>query len=381
MMKKGLILILIAGVCLVFIILYSFFSKEKIDPAVVQSPFHSSFSPESTTKVTVTRIIDWYEAVGTIRPRTEASIQAQVTAQVIDVLVKSGDRVQKGQLLISLDNRQFLSRLDQVRESLKAAAAGEKQAKQAVIASGAAFSEAKLAYNRTKNYFKSQAATSQDLEKAESTYLQAQAGLKRTKEALAGASAMIRKTQQVVNEAEIALGYTKIKAPASGEVLNRLVEPGDLALPGKPLITLRTSGLLRLEAYVREGLIEKVKPGIQLRVDISTLNRIVDAVVEEIVPYADPHTRTFLVKVSLPHIPGLYPGMFGKLLIPAREHSAVTIPKESVRQVGQLELVWIKDKKGWKTRYIKTGRATDGNIEVLSGLSGDEIIGWGGATK
>ncbi|MBW1842662.1 MAG: efflux RND transporter periplasmic adaptor subunit, partial [Deltaproteobacteria bacterium] len=84
---------------------------------------------------------------------------------------------------------------------------------------------------------------------------------------------------------------------------------------------------------------------------------------------------------SLPHIPGLYPGMFGKLLIPAREHSAVTIPKESVRQVGQLELVWIKDKKGWKTRYIKTGRATDGNIEVLSGLSGDEIIGWGGATK
>jgi len=381
MKKNGLIRALCFHGVVLILLFFVISCQDKSDPDTVTEISPNMFKPGNTGLVKVETITDWYEAVGTIRPLTEASIQSQVTAQVVAVRAKSGDMVKKGQLLVSLDNRQFLSRLDQARESLKAAEASEKQAKQAVIGAEAAFAEAEKAFHRTRKYYESQAATSQDLEKAESVYLQAEAGLQRAKQALAGANAMIRQALQVVNEAEIALGYTKIKAPDDGEILKRLIESGDLALPGKPLVIMRTSGLLRLEAYVREGLIDKVKPGVEFEVDITTLNHRAKAVVEEVVPYADPHTRTFLVKASLPHIAGLYPGMFGKLLIPVKEHPAVTIPREAVRQVGQLELVWVQDKKSWKTRYVKTGRWINGKVEILSGLAGDEIIGWGGTTK
>lgn len=351
--------------------------SEKIEPGAVSDNENAGVTPLKTAELSVKYITDWYEAIGTIRPRTETSIQSQVTAQVVKVHVNPGARVKKGQMLVSLDNRQFRSRLDQARQSYKAAVAGEEQARHSVAAATAALKEAESAYQRTRKYLQSQAATSQEMERAESAYLQAKAGLETAKEALAAATARIRQAQEVVNEAEIAMGYTAIKAPENGEVLKRLVEPGDLALPGKPLAILRTSGMLRLEAYVREGLIQRVKPGQHLEVSINTLNKTVDAEVEEIIPYADPQTRTFLVKASLPPMEGLYPGMFGKLLIPVEKHPAVLVPKEAVRRVGQLELVWVKRNDFWKSRHVKTGRMIDGDLEILSGLSGDETIGWG----
>ncbi|MCP4688347.1 MAG: efflux RND transporter periplasmic adaptor subunit, partial [Desulfobacterales bacterium] len=222
---------------------------------------------------------------------------------------------------------------------------------------------------------KSQAATSQQLERAEADFLQAKAGLSRAKEALSGGDAKIRHAEEVIKEAEIALGYTRLKAPEDGEVLKRLVDPGDLAAPGKPLIMLQTAGSLRLEAHVREGLIQKAAVGASLQVHISALDQTLPSTVEEVVPYADPKTRTFLVKVSIPPTSGLYPGMFGKLLIPIREHPVVVIPAEVVRKVGQLELVWVREGEAWKRRYIKTGKEIGASLEVLSGLNGGEILG------
>lgn len=327
-----------------------------------------------TFRASIEKVTDWYEAVGSIRPRTESSIEAQVTAQVLDVKVRPGDKVQKGQILVSLDNRQLTSRLDQAKEGLNAAAAGEKQAMQGVAAARAAFNQAEANFNRTRKYFKSQAATSQQLEMAESDYLQARAILSQAREALIAADAGIRQAEEIIREAEIALGYTVITAPEDGEILRRLVEPGDLALPGKPLIIIQTASHLRMEAYVREGVIRKVGPGTQLSVYVSTLDKTLETVVEEIVPYADPQTRTFLVKSSLPPTPGLYPGMFGRLLIPVEEHEAVVIPEAAVRKVGQLELVSVREGGEWRCRYIQTGNRIQRHIEVLSGLSGGETI-------
>jgi RND family efflux transporter MFP subunit len=182
----------------------------------------------------------------------------------------------------------------------------------------------------------------------------------------------------VVGESTIALDYARITAPEAGVVLGRFVEPGDLALPGKPLITLRTKDSLRLEAHVREGLIAKVAPKDQLKVEIGTLAQTVMAEVEEIVPYADPDSRTFVVKAALPDIAGLYPGMFAKLLIPVRTQEVVLVPAAAVRRVGQLELIFVKKGQHWRSRFVKSGRRIGDEVEILSGLSGKETIGWGG---
>lgn len=375
MKNKRRIVIGAAALIVLAVLVMLFSGNNSISPGVFYAKDSPEISPLKTIRVEKEKVVDWYEAVGTVRPRTETSIGAQITAQVTMVNISPGSKVEKNQVLLTLDNRQFMSRLDQAKQGLKSAVAGRDQARQAVAAAQAAFNQSEAAYNRTKKYFAKQAATSHDLEQGEARYLQAKAGLSKAKEGLAGTNARIKQAEEVIKEAEIALGYTTIRAPETGEVLKRMVEKGDMALPGKPLVILQTSGALRLEAYVREGLITKVVPGSHLSVHIGTIEKTVDALVEEVVPYADPQTRTFLVKAALPHLPGLYPGMYGKLLIPVKEQEVVLVPREAIRRIGQLELVKVKDKDTWKQRLVKTGRAVDDNIEILSGLDGGEIIG------
>jgi HlyD family secretion protein len=153
------------------------------------------------------------------------------------------------------------SRLDQAKQALKTAEAGREQARHALEAARGRFQTGSGQLQPGQGYFESQAATAQDLEQAESTFRQAEAGVKRAEEGLAAAKAGILQARAVVNESTISIEYTRILAPEDGVVLKRFVEPGDLALPGKPLMALRTSGALRLEAYVREGLITRVDPG------------------------------------------------------------------------------------------------------------------------
>ncbi len=347
----------------------------KIQPGKTVSTSGEEKAPTETTRAQIETVQRWFEASGTVRPRTETRIESQITAQVVAVDVRPGSRVTKGQVLVSLDNRQLLSRLDQARQGLKSTQASRKQAQQAVIAAQAAHSQAEANFQRTQTYYESKAATQQELEKAQSLYRQAKAGLARAKEAQTGTMAGIKQAEEVVREAEIAMGYTRIIAPETGEVLKRLVEPGDLALPGKPLLVLQTAGAYRLEAHVREGLISIVRLGMQLPATIATLQKEVQTNVEEIIPYADPQTRTFLVKAALPPISGLYPGMFGNLRIPVLTEKVVIIPENALKKVGQLELVVVKEDNRWTRRYIKTGRRLGKHIEVLSGLNGDETLG------
>ncbi|KPA09618.1 RND family efflux transporter MFP subunit [Candidatus Magnetomorum sp. HK-1] len=359
---------------LILFIFVSALYAEKILPGVTTSST-SMPPPQETTHSTVKTIVEWYEAVGTVRPKVETRIEAQITAKVIDVKVTSGSKVLKGTPLVILDNRQLKSRLAQAKQGLKSAISKKEQAQHAVSSANANFTQKKLTFERIKKYFEAQAATNQDVEKAESAFLQAKASLEQASKALSGSKSGIMRAQEIVKEAQIALGYTVIKAPQNGEIIRRQIEPGDLALPGKPLIILQTEGSLRLEAFVREGLIAKVRKNQELKVEITTLNKTFNAIVEEIVPYADPRTRTFLVKAGLPVVDGLYPGMFGKLLIPAGEHKIVMIPISAVRKVGQLELVTLYDDNVWKRVFIKTGKTYGNQIEVLSGISGDELIG------
>jgi RND family efflux transporter MFP subunit len=181
--------------------------------------------------------------------------------------------------------------------------------------------------------------------------------------------------QKQVEESEVAISYTRITASEKGQVAKRFVDPGDLALPGKPLLILQTGGGLRLEALVREGLINKVRMGQTLRVLIPAWGKEIQAKVDEIVPSADPQTRTFVVKAVLPAQPGLYSGMFGRLLIPVGKQKVVLAPPEAIKRVGQLEMVLLKKDDAWQQVYVTTGRQIGGKVEVLSGLDGDEILG------
>ena len=81
------------------------------------------------------------------------------------------------------------------------------------------------------------------------------------------------------------------------------------------------------------------------------------------------------MKARLTSVTRLYPGMYGKLMVPAGERETIVVPPRSLQQVGQLKMVHVQDKGGWKRRYVRTGRDYDGQVEILSGLSGGEELG------
>jgi RND family efflux transporter MFP subunit len=375
MKKKGL-LGLVGALVLIGVILYmsGFFTPGKIKPGQAVIDIRPKFNPSQTAKAIVRDITEIYDAVGTIRPRTETKVEAQVTGKVRKVRVKAGDAVTRGTTLIILDDRQFTTRLERAQQGLKSAKAAREEARQVVAAAEAAYTKADLQYKRIDRLFKDNVVASSELEQARADFLLARAKMNQAEEGLEGAVAGVRQAQKFVEEARITQNYTIIKATEDGEVVKRLIEPGDLAVPGKPLLILQTAGSLRLEAYVREGLIGQVQPGIELPVSIDSLEKRVKGVVEEVIPSADPMTRTFLVKVGLPKVIGAYPGMFCRLLVPSGTRRAVLIPPAALRRVGQLETVMVKEGQTWKALYVRTGQSHNGLIEVLSGLQGDETV-------
>jgi len=371
------ILFLIGGVViLVALILYmgGFFRTGLIEPGLFRTTETEKISTERIAYAAVEQITEWYEAVGTVHSKTETNISAQITGRILKIVVRPGDKIKKGALLIYLDDREFQARLNQARQGLEAMKAKKDQAEQVLIAAQAVYTQADANYKRIKTYFDQEAATKNDLEQAEALYKQAKAGVERAQKGTVAAGAGVQQAKQVVEEARVALGYTKIVAHETGEVAKRLAEPGDLAWPGKSLLVLHAPDALRLEAHVREGLIKRVLPGFKLQAAIDALDTTLDTTVEEVIPSADPLSRTFMVKAAIPAITGLYPGMFGRLLVPLGKRQAVVVPERAIYRIGQLEVVKVEKQGRWCNCFVRTGKEIDGKVEILSGLNGSEKI-------
>lgn len=345
-------------------------------PVTVTPPKHTATAEQRT-------IDETYEAVGTVRPRTETRIEAQVTGRIRSMKATAGDLVERGTVLAELDDREYVARMEQAKQALASAMSAREQSRQAINESQAAFSRAQSQYRRSKQLYAEKAISSHELEAAEADFLQTEARLAQARDGLAAARAKVKSAQQRLEEVEIALEYTVVRAPEAAEVARRMAEPGDLAVPGKPLFILQsagnTAGALRLEAHVRESLIGAVRVGRTMRVALAPLDAKVDGIVEEVVPAADPTTRTFLVKVSLPPVTGLYPGMFGRLLVPSGSRTVILVPRAAITRVGQLEALTIRDGEAWHSIYVKTGDDHGDKVEILSGLrDGDEVALPGG---
>ena len=374
-MKKVLLACVgIAAIAVLILYMSGFFTRDRITPGAPAPETRAPYQPAGEARALTSTVTETYEAVGTIRPRTETKIESQVTGKVLKVRVKPGDAVNKGDNLVILEDREFAAQLGRARQGLDSARAAREEARQMVNVAKAAFVKSRLQYKRLEKLYLDKAISSREKEQAEAEYLASDARLKQAREGLARAEAGVRQAQKVVEGAQITQNYTVIQAPENAEVVKRLVEPGDLAVPGKPLLILQTAGALRLEAFVPERLISRIRPGSEMGVFIDALEKNVQGIVEEVVPSADPKTRTFLIKVGLPSVLGAYPGMFGRLLIPAGKRVTVLIPAAAVRRVGQLETVMVKEGNAWRTIYVKIGQAHGDKVEVLSGLQGNEIV-------
>jgi RND family efflux transporter MFP subunit len=340
----------LAGIgCLVLITAYlaGAFS-EKIMPGIVA---RSEEAPpgEFTTADVVLRHEPLLERVpGTVAAKHQISVSSRILARIEDVLVRSGDVIREGSPLVTLDSRDLVARESQSREQL--------------VSAEAQLDEAQKEYERVQALYKENAVSLSKLDQAERGYRVA--------------SAQVDSAKQALEETRVSQTYAKILSPLSGRVVNRLAEPGDTAIPGQALLKVYDPSVLRLETFVRESLATRLHRNDPLDVAIDALGQSLKGRVEEIVPQAEPGSRSFLVKVGLPLDDRIYPGMFGRVVIHTGTAENLYIPEQAVHSVGQLDFVTLlKEGKPAGKQMVQLGnRNHEGFVQVLAGLrEGDQV--------
>jgi hypothetical protein len=121
-------------------------------------------------------------------------------------------------------------------------------------------------------------------------------------------------------------------------------------------------------------LAHRLKVGQPIGVRVDALDKVCSGTVSEIVPEAQSASRAFQVKVTGPCPAGIYSGMFGRIIIPLEDEQVLVVPRQAVRNVGQLELVEVIEGGQAFRRAVRTGRTLGKDVEVLSGLrQGEEV--------
>lgn len=287
-------------------------------------------------------------AVGTISPVQKVRVGSKLLARVATMNVaRAGERVEAGQVLVTLDSQDLEARV------LQAEAAHE--------AATARLSQAKVDLERVRRLFEKRVESKDSLDKAQTAVRTAQADANRV--------------GQTVEHARAQLKYATIRAPITGVVIDKEVEQGDLVSPGQVLVVLYDPARMQLVARVREGLAAGLEEGKTVSVRIDALDLDCAGRIDQIVPEAESASRVFEVKVSGPCPPGVFSGMFGRLRVPVGERTVIRVPDAAIRRVGQIETVYVLlEGDRLLRRFIQTGSRDARGVEVLAGLADGERI-------
>ena len=273
------------------------------------------------------------EVVGTVRAKLHATLEAKLSGRITTLPVVLGQSVKAGELIARLDAAEIAARLDQAESSLQ---------------------QAGRDWKRIAALFEQQAVTRAEYDAAEARH---------------------RLARGAVEEAKAMMGYAEVVAPFNGVVTRKWVDVGDLAAPGKPLISIEDPSALQLEADVPQAIASHVQREARLAARVDGVSGELAGTVSEIAPAADSVSRTLRVKLDLPQKPGLMPGQFARLLVPVGEGNSLRVPASAVVQRGQLEIVFIVVNQRAQMRLVKTGKRIGDTLEILSGLdAGDPAV-------
>jgi len=306
---------------------------------------------------------DILQAVGTVRAAQSSVLASQMMGNVVEVRVHEGERVQQGEVLALIDDAQ-------PRAGVERATAAEIAAHQQLAAAESDLSLASSTLTRYQALYERKSVSPQEFDE-----------VKARQQAATARRDMARAEQEqakaALSQAQTALGYTRVRAPFNGVVTEKRVDSGTLVSPGTPIFTVEDVRRYRLEATVNEGDVASVRIGQDIAVVLDALGTgDLKGKVGELVPAADPNSRSFLIKVDLPGDPRLRSGLFGRAQFPRGERQALLVPRTAVVERGQLQGVFVLDSnKIAALRYVTLGRISAEKIEVLAGLqTGEQIV-------
>ena len=233
-----------------------------------------------TRTVTLQALPAATDTVGTVQAEQVASVTSRVVADVVEMRASAGQRVAGGTTLAVLDDRDLRHRVEQAQDARRSAEAS--------------LAQARADYVRDQPLFEQKVITPYDFE--------------HTKTALDIAEANLHRLQQAEREAEVGLSYTVYRSPFTGTVVDKLANVGDLAAPGKPLLTLYKEGRLWFAANVPEDLLGRVHVGDVLTFRVDALGRDRQGRDVQIVPSSHPASRTVVVRLHMIDTTDLLPG-------------------------------------------------------------------------
>ena len=369
MMAKRYSLILSGVVAIIGLVLPACSVPATTTPADAGVPV-----PVTVATVAMANIADTFEAGGVVQARTTATIMARILAPVLDIRVAPGDRVRAGQVLIVLDGRDLDAHARSARAAAMAADQGATAAASDQQAADAAVALARATHERISSLYAKRSATAQELDDATGALRAAEARA-------AGAAARAQATVSEVEGARAASeaagtteSFARITAPFDGMVTDKMVEPGNMAAPGTPLMRLEDTRGFRLDVRVDESRIGQISPGAVVPVSLDSgtggASTTVSGTVSEIGRAVDADARAFLVKITLPSATGVRSGTFGRAHFSGHARLALTVPASALVHRGQVTSVFVVEKDIARVRLVRVS-----GTEVLAGLSdGDMVI-------
>ncbi len=281
----------------------------------------------------------------------QSTVSAQISGRIVDLRFDVGDRVQKGDVIARIDER---------------AASQAVAASQAQLGSAeATLDNARATYERSRQLFAQKFISQAALDKAQSDF---RASESQVKAMLAGAG-----------QASTERSFSTLVAPYSGVVAARHVQLGEMAAPGKPIMTGFDPSTLRVVATVASAQVPSIQAaGVKARVEIPASNLWIDAKDVRIVPTADPRTHSTQVRIELPEaVRGIYPGMFARAHFVVGRAPRLMVPRAALVRRSELTAVYVLGAAGAspQLRQVRPGSVSDERgIEVLAGLKAGERV-------
>ena len=231
---------------------------EKADPGSAQVK-RQTISGVSIATLTPASIDEFYEAVGTVKADHTSTVASRMMGTVTSLLVKEGDTVEKGQLLLTLDDRDVV-------QKVKAAEAGYQEATKALESVKQNRELTGITYERYRKMFEEKAISRQEMDQFETQKKVAGLEHERVQE-------MVNRAAAGLSEAKIFLGFTRVTSPIKGRVTEKKIEVGSMAVPGMPLLTLEDIAAFHAEVTVDESLSGKLRTGMPVLVSIEAIDR------------------------------------------------------------------------------------------------------------
>jgi RND family efflux transporter MFP subunit len=321
-------------------------------PRVVAIWAQPSSAPKQMAALAVTvefrDTFDYFTAEAVIEAIRQSTLAAQMAGRIVERGIKVGDTVKAGQVLARIDAR----------------AAG-----QSVTSTQSQLAEADaLLVNARTRHERNQKLQTQNFISA--------AALDQSAAELRAAQARVDALRAGVGMAVTERSYATIAAPYAGVVGATHVELGDMAQPGRALITIFDPAQMRVTATVSQTALQRIDLSQPVRIELVSGTKSVTSQVARIVPLVDTQTHTAKIRVDLPPMHDLLPGEFARAYFVTGRSKKLTIPVQSVLRRSEVTAAYVIDKDGVAhLRQIRTGDTLpEGWIEVLAGLSAGEQV-------